>query len=140
MRSSWKNLLVGTAAALLAGAGSAAVLAGEEDEDVGPTPEQVALAKSALEKAVTRGKQLWNSTEGVKKSCAKCHEDPEKPKLDLTKRAFAYPAYSRRKKAVVTLQQKINEMIQFNGRGPLLDANGTDIAALEAYVVSLKAK
>lgn len=134
-----KSFAVATTLALLAGAGAAAVLAADDDdEDAGPTPEQIAAAKAAMEKAVARGKELWNSTEGVKKSCAKCHDDPEKPKLDLSKREYSYPAYSRRKKAVVTLQQKINEMIKFNGRGEPIDANGTDIAALEAYVVSLR--
>ena len=145
MRPFSKTLALVTAAALLAGAGTAAVFADDDDEDdAGPTPEQVQLAKDALAKAVTRGKELWGMKElpsgTVRKSCAQCHEDPEKPKLDLTKREYSYPAYSRRKKGVVTLQQKINEMIKFNGRGKLLDAERTDIAALEAYVTSLRKK
>ena len=146
MRPFSKTLALVTASALLAGAGTAAVFAQDEDEeeDAGPTPEQIQLAKDALAKAVARGKELWGTKDlpsgTVRKSCAQCHDDAEKPKLDLAKREYSYPAYSRRKKGVVTLQQKINEMIKFNGRGKLLDAEGSDIAALEAYVVSLRKK
>lgn len=135
-----KPLFALTAVAVLFGAGAAALVAGEDDEDAGPTPEQVQMMNEALAKSVARGKEIWNAKDLFKKSCASCHDDADKPKLNLATREYSYPAYSRRKKGVVTLHQKINEMVKFNSRGAPLDNEGSDIAALTAYVVSLKAK
>jgi cytochrome c len=145
-----KTAFARTASAALAGAavvaamGTAVVMAADDDEDddddAAASAEQQKVAQEALTKAIARGKELWNDPKMGKKTCAKCHDDPEKPKINLTTRPWSYPAYSRRKRNVVTLQQKIQEMIQFNTRGQPLDDKGADIAALEAYVVSLKKK
>ena len=62
------------------------------------------------------------------------------PQLDMTTRVWSYPAYSRRKRRVVTLQQKINEMIKYQTRGKPLDGDSGELADLAAYVVSLKKK
>lgn len=131
--------------ALVAMLGAAAVFA-----LVGPTPSPAsaqddsediaAVAKEELAKAIARGKELFGSRELGRKSCQECHENADKPEDDLRDRAFAYPAYSRRARRVVTLQQKINEMIKFKARGQELDQDGADIAALAAYVESIRKK
>ena len=71
-------------------------------------------------------------------TCKQCHEDADKPEDILADRKWTYPAYSRRARRVVTLQQKINEMIKYKARGKELDTGGADIAALAAYVSSLR--
>jgi len=95
-------------------------------------------AKAALKKAVARGKELFNSKDLGRKTCQQCHEDPDKPEDNLKGHAWSFPAYSRRARRVVTLQQKINEMIKYKARGKQLDASGADIAAIAAYVQSLR--
>lgn len=102
--------------------------------------ERARVAKEALDKAIQRGKELWGDKKllGAKKSCKTCHEDPDKPKDNLAKVAWGYPAYSRRQKSVVTLSSKINEMIKYRSRGKELALDSTDMAALAAYVTSIK--
>jgi cytochrome c len=112
----------------------------DDDEDADPTGERARVAAAALSKAEARGRELWTSKSLGKKACASCHEDPEKPNIDLRTRKWDYPAYSRRKRQVLTLQQKINEMVVYNNRGKPFDLDSTDAAALAAYVVSLKRK
>jgi cytochrome c len=138
-RTSWAFF---AAAAVVAAAGTAALYAGDDDDEdaAAASAEQKKVAQEALTKAVARGKEMWNDPTLGKKPCAKCHDDPEKPKINLSTRDFSYPAYSRRKRAVVTLHQKIQEMLQYNTKGPALDDKGPDIAALEAYVMSLRKK
>ena len=131
-----------TLTAILAGAALGAILAqstisvSAEDD-----PEAAAkVAKEELTKAIARGKELFASGDLGRKSCQNCHEDADKPEDDLSDREFSYPAYSRRARRVVTLQQKINEMIKYKARGQELDGNGADIAALAAYVESIRKK
>lgn len=135
-----------TLAVALAAAGAGAALAprpapvAAQDEEAVDPAEAERVAKEELAKAVARGKELFQSRELGKKSCQGCHEDPDKPQDDLREHAWSYPAYSRRARRVVTLQQKINEMIKYKARGQELDANGADIAALAAYVESIRKK
>ena len=100
------------------------------------TPEErkARIAKEAMDVAVKRGRELWDSREMGRKTCASCHEDPEKPDLDFATRKYKYPAYSRRARGIVTMQQKLNEMIKFQSRGQALEADSTDLAALAAYI------
>lgn len=141
MRPFSKTIWVTAASAVVGAAlfGSAALFADDDDDDDEADDAAARkVAQEALDKAVARGKEIWNSKDLFKKSCASCHENPDKPKLNLTTREWSYPAYSRRKRGVVTLQQKIQEMIQFNSRGQPMDDKGADIAALAAYSMSLK--
>ena len=138
MRNSCKVLIV-VAAAAVAMATGACLQAAPGDDDEGGA-EAAKLEKEALDKAVTRGKDLFHGKEIGSKACASCHENAEKPNLDLKTRAFAYPKYSRAAKNVVTMSQKINEMVKSKSRGKELDLAGADVAAIEAYVLSLKAK
>ncbi|MCG3135775.1 MAG: hypothetical protein HMLKMBBP_03531 [Planctomycetes bacterium] len=131
------------AVAALAGAFAAAMtglpaLHADDDDDAAASAEQQKLAADELAKAVKRGAEIWSSKDMFKKSCASCHEDANKPNLNMKTRAWSYPAYSRRAKGIVTLHQKIQEMVEFSSRGKRLDDNGRDIAALAAYVTSLK--
>jgi len=142
MRLSKRTIVTMVAGALLAlagalGSGGLLHAADPDDDDADPTGERARVAAAALAKAVERGKALWSSKDLGKKSCASCHEDPEKPNIDLSTRKWSYPAYSRRKRAVLTLQQKVNEMIQYNARGKPLDLDSSDAAALAAYCMSL---
>lgn len=141
-RTPW---FVAAAVAVLAAgiAGSASLRADDDDED-GLDPARKAelekIAHAAYEKAVARGKEIWNDAANVKKSCSKCHDDPAKPDLNLATREYSYPAYSRRKRAIVTLDQKIQEMVTDKSRGQRFDEKSGDIAAVQAYIASLRAK
>lgn len=145
-RTSW--IVAGAAALGIAGA---VVLAGgvradDDDEDDAVDPAEIAakqkVADEAMAKAIARGKEIWNGADEklLRKPCTKCHDDPDKPKLNLATRPYSYPAYFPRKKHVITLQQKIQLMITNSSKGKAFDPEGADIAALEAYVVSLRKK
>ena len=117
-----------------AGAVLVALLACNRDASGGDPEDEAAARKTAEEamtKAVAHGKDLFHSTTLGKKSCATCHENEEKPGLNFATREFQYPAYSRKKKVVVTMTQKVNDMIVSNARGTALDGDSTDLAALE---------
>lgn len=139
MRISCKTLLVAGIAASLALFGGRTLLA-EDEEDDDDDAASAKIAKDALDKSIARGAELFKSKDLGKKSCAKCHENPEKPNLNLANRSFTYPQYSRKKKGVVTLGQKINEMLSGKSGGKEMDLASADLVALEAYVVSVRKK
>lgn len=115
------------------GLGAGAFTLNAQDDEA----EKKRVAAEALAKTVAKGKELWSSKLG-RKSCASCHEDPDKPNLNLGEIEWGYPAYSRRARGVVTLSQKINEMIRYQARGPKdLALDDERIIALAAYVESL---
>lgn len=138
MTRSLRNTLLAlaTVAGFCVGLSAGGDLFAGDEEDL--KAEKARIAKEALEKAVAKGKELWDSKELGKKSCSSCHENPDKPQLDMTTREWSYPAYSRRKRAVVTLHQKIQEMIRYQARGKPLPDDSADLGALAAYVTSLK--
>jgi len=136
MRKFGRTLVVVGVAAFTAVFAGAALHAGDDDDEDAAAKQVMA---DALTKAVARGNDLFHSKEGVKKSCATCHENPEKPQFNLSTRAFNYPAYSRKAKAVVSMGMKINEMLTTKSGGAKeMDLKGADIVAIEAYVKSLK--
>jgi cytochrome c len=137
MRNSFRSwVIVGAAAVTAAVFAGACLYAGEDDED--DAAEVKKLAQEALDKSVARGKELFRSKDLGKKTCAECHENPDKPQLNLVTRPFGYPAYSVKKRSVVSLGQKINEMLSGKARGKEMDLGSGDLVALEAYVMSLK--
>src|SRR5262245_50278925 len=139
MRNSFRTwMLTGFAAVAAAGLTGACLYADEDDED--DAAEVKKIAADALDKSVKRGKELFRSKDLVsaKKSCAECHENPDKPQLSLATRQFGYPAYSVKKRSVVSLGQKINEMLSAKSRGAEMTLGSADLVALEAYVMSLK--
>jgi len=113
----------------------AALHAGDDDA------ENAKAEKEALDKAVAKGNELFHSKDLGKKTCAQCHENPDKPELHLDTRSFSYPKYSRKAKVVVSMSQKINEMLTTkSGAAKALPLDGPDVVAIEAYVNSLKKK
>ena len=140
MRKLGRTLAVAAVAALFAVFAGAAVHAGDDD-DGGDDAEAKQLEAAALTKAIARGNELFRSKDGLKKTCASCHENPEKPQFNLATRAYSYPRYSRKAKNVVSLGMKINEMLtNKSGAAKEMDLKGADIIAIEAYVASLKPK
>jgi cytochrome c len=137
MRNSLRNWVVVAVAAAVTGFAGAGLYA-DEDDDEGDAAEVKKLAKDALDKSVARGKELFASKSLGKKTCAECHENPDKPQFNLVTREWAYPAYSVKKRGVVSLGQKINEMLKGKSRGPEMALGSDDLVALEAYVMSLK--
>ncbi len=130
-----------TTIAFTAGAASAAFCVGAALHAGDDDAESAKIAKEALDKAVAHGNELFHSGSLGKKSCAACHENADKPELNLGTRAFNYPAYSRKAKAVVSLSQKINEMLTTkSGAQKAMDLSGSDVVAIEAYIGSLKKK
>ena len=135
MHDACRSFAVAAVAAVFVFAGGA-LLAAEDDD----AAEDAKVAHDALVKAIGRGKDLFHSKDLGRKTCASCHENAEKPNLNLVTRPFVYPKYSTKARTVVSMGQKINEMITAKTGGKALDLAGADIAAIEAYVVSLKAK
>ena len=141
MRNSFKNWVVLAAAAAATAFVGAGLYAGEDDKDDKDEDDAAAvkkIAQEALDKSVTRGKELFHSKTLGKKSCSECHENPDKPQFNLVTRQFGYPAYSVKKRSVVSLGQKINEMLSAKSRGKEMELGSADLVALEAYVTSLK--
>ena len=140
MRKSFKTLAVVAIAAVAASFYAGTTLRAGDD-DPAEDAAAVKVAKDALDKAIEQGNKLFHSKELGKKSCAACHENAEKPNLDLTARSFSYPAYSRKKKSIVSMGQKINEMLTARtGAAKEMDLSSADIVAMEAYIASLKKK
>jgi cytochrome c len=94
-------------------------------------------ASDALAAAVKRGEELWKQhwTQG-QKSCADCHTSG--PNAMKASRAKSYPKFDKALGKVVTLQQKLNQMIVEKSRGTALDLGSADLTALEAYVSTLR--
>jgi cytochrome c len=139
MRTRTRTLFFSGAAALAAVLATGAALGGpdEDSEDA----EAKKAAQDALDKAVARGKELFHGNTLGKKTCASCHENAEKPNLNLPAMNLDYPRYSRKAKGVISMGQKINEMITSKtGGGKAFDLASADLVALEAYVVSLRKK
>lgn len=94
-------------------------------------------AKAELQKAIDRGAELYKKPwKTGAKTCAACHT--RGPNKMSGKRADAYPKYDKALRKVVSLQQKLNQMIKSKSKGKPLDLGSEDLTALEAYVNSLK--
>src|SRR5262245_56741194 len=102
MRRHFRTLAVAAAVAAVTFARSR-LLAGDDDDADSAAAQKA--AQDALDKAVARGKDLFHSGDLGKKACASCHENAEKPQLNLSTRSFAYPAFSKRARAVISLGQ-----------------------------------
>ena len=94
-------------------------------------------AREELKKAVEHGAKLYKKrwAEGAK-TCVACHA-AGRNKL-TGKRAGGYPKYDKSMKKVVTLQQKLNQMISSKSKGKELELGSDDLNALEAFVKTLK--
>lgn len=94
-------------------------------------------ASTSLPDAVKRGEELWKKPMAAAgKACNDCHAGGQNA---LTvKRAQTYPKFDKALNKVVTLQQKLNQMIVEKGRGTALELGSTDLNALEAYIATRK--
>ena len=90
-----------------------------------------------LKKAIEKGKELWRTPKAKgAKSCVACHaRGPNKLNL---KRVRSYPKYDKAMKKVVTLQQKLNQMIESKSKGKPFELGSDDLNALEAFLKTLK--
>lgn len=138
MRRRWTLAILATALVCAAGVPLLVPGASADDDAAAQAAAAAKVAKDALTKAVERGNVLFHGKELCRKSCASCHEDPDKRGDDLREVKWSYPAYSRRKNGVVTLQQMINEMLKYRAKGAPLDADSTDLAAIAAYLESIR--
>ena len=100
-------------------------------------PAGAADAKGELKKAVERGAVLYKKRWAAgSKTCVACHA-AGRNKLHA-KRANEYPKYDKALRKVVTLQQKLNQMIVSKSKGKALTLGSVDLNALEAYIKTLK--
>ena len=115
------------------------VATAQEEEEEG---EKARQAAAALKKAVDQGNELFRDPSlGTKeRACAKCHEDPEKEHLGLAARANTYPKWDRRERKVISLPQKMNQMIDRMLGGKPLALGSDKLVALEAYLMSISRK
>ena len=104
--------------------------------------ERKKQAREAQENSVKLGKALFGDAEfGTNgKSCTKCHENPDKPNLNLPERVGDFPKWERREKKVITIGQKINQMIVRNLKGEAMELGSEKLVALEAYLMSISKK
>ncbi len=103
--------------------------------------------KAELEKAIEKGKSLFNDTKLGKtgKSCNSCHPGGDTSgretmgmKIPSLKGAAAtYPKYNKRAKRVITLSQINNMMINMVLKGKPLKLESDEAITLAAYVTSL---
>jgi cytochrome c len=123
------TLLAALASALTAGRFSPA--AGQE-----PSADP---GVEALKKAVETGNALFRDTEfGTNgRACARCHEDPAKPEMNLARRAGNYPKWDRREEKVITLGQKILQMHTKMLKGRPEPLGSEKLVAVEAYLMSI---
>ncbi len=91
----------------------------------------------ALEKAREQGKALYRkSWKPGAKTCVVCHS--RGPNKLTGVRVKQYPKYDKVMRKVVTIQQKINQMIKTKSGGKELPLGSPELNALEAYLSTLK--
>ena len=93
-------------------------------------------AEKLQREAIARGKALFERqwSDGGK-TCATCHAQGRNKMK--SSRAIAYPKYDRAIDKVVSIQQKVNQMIEKNSGGAALELGSDDLTALEAYLKTL---
>ena len=91
----------------------------------------------ALDKARRQGKELYTKAwKPGAKTCVVCHSrGPNKLRLARVK---GYPRYDKVLRKVVTIQQKLNQMITTKSGGKALPLGSPELNALEAYLSTLK--
>ena len=96
-----------------------------------------AAADRALQAAVARGQALWRKPwRPGAKPCMACHEAG--PNAMTAARVKSYPKYDKALGAVVSVQQKLNQMITSKAGGQALALGSDDLNAIEAYLSSLR--
>ena len=106
-------------------------------EDAADAKARAAKAREALAASVARGKVLWRqSWRPGAKGCFACHT--RGPNKMTSQRQAAYPKFDLAMGKVVSVRQKINQMIRTKSGGKLLELTSDDLTALEAYIKTLK--
>ena len=133
MRRPRRLLLALLIPVLLAGASWVHRAAQAED----PPVADPAVARKAMSEAVKRGQTLWRqkwSPEG--KACFECHN--QGPNRMISRRIKAYPKYDFGLQKVVTVQEKMRQMIELMSKGKAPALGHADLTALEAYVSTVR--
>jgi cytochrome c len=90
-----------------------------------------------MKAAIERGRALWTQAWAPsQKSCAACHSGG--PNKLVAVRAKGYPKWDKSLDKVVSVQQKINQMIVQQAKGQPLELGSDDLNALEAFVSTLR--
>jgi cytochrome c len=94
-------------------------------------------AEQLLREAEVRGRALFEQ-EWVAggKTCASCHASGRNQMK--VARVKAFPKYDREADAVISIQQKINQMIETKSGGAPLELGSADLTALEAHLSTLR--
>lgn len=114
----------------------------------GSVPTLPADFPDSLEGVVALGKEIFMNTQnhplskpyvGAAMACTSCHLNggTEAKGLTLVGTATAFPAYSPREKAVITLQNRIGDCFMRSLNGTLPPLGGPVLVALDAYITSL---
>ena len=113
-------------------AGTFALPVQGEDEPLDPL-----AGKKALQASIARGRTLFQKVwvEGGK-SCQNCHS--QGPNRMRATRLKVYPKYDIGQKKVITGQQKLNLMLEHQGKGRALPLGSEDLTALEAFISTLR--
>lgn len=123
-------------AALLVLAVLVPTLLARADGDDGAPPDPM-VARKALLAAIDRGKTLWRGSWGEgTKACAECHT--EGPNRMRAGRVRSYPKYDFGMGKVITLQQKLTQMIKEQSKGQPLPLGHEDLTAIEAYLNTIR--
>ena len=96
-----------------------------------------AASDRAMAKALKLGEELWTKEwrRGAK-NCVACHAKGANKMIE--KRLNEYPKYDKALRKVVTLQQKLNQMIKKKAGGKEFDLGSAELNALEAYTKTLE--
>ena len=106
-------------------------------EEPRPPVQDPQVAMKALRAAIARGKKLWSPSWGEgTKTCAECHQPG--PNRMHGGRIRRYPAYDFGMGKVVTLNQKLAQMLTEQSKGKALPLGHADLTALEAYLKTLR--
>ncbi len=102
-----------------------------------PPAKGEAPGDQAMRAALRRGQELWNQVWAPnQKSCSTCHAGG--PNKLVAARAKSYPKWDKDFNRVVTVQQKMNQMIAEKALGKPLELGSDDLNALEAWISLLR--
>ncbi|WP_243029200.1 c-type cytochrome [Thermus albus] len=114
----------------------------------GPVPTLPPDFPESLDQVIALGKDIFMNTKdhplskayvGNALNCTSCHLNggQDLKGLPLIGTATAFPAYSPREKAVISLQNRIEDCFMRSMNGTLPPLGGPVMVALEAYIASL---
>ena len=94
-------------------------------------------AASELAAAVKKGEEIWKKPfVAGQKACAACHTGGANAMKGT--RLKTYPKFDNTWRKVISVQQKLNQMIKDKAGGTPLELGSDDLNALEAFISTLK--